>query len=546
MPKIKPSLLFAICAWSLLILRFGYRYGTGDQVELLPYTLFLHNPALYPHDFFIHGLNASVPNERTVMAWLLLPFVNHLEVFCFLFQFFSTIFLVMGLERLAAKFINNRYLVWLAVLTALIPLNDFAMGNVELYSECLQASSVATAIVVWALNFFLEEQFVYASLLLSIASIIQLLEGLDVMMVLSALLFLSFLRHRVPIAIGTASEAIPPPLQVIAPRRGGARAKQSHSIKAQTLISFITIYALTAGIYLVWVFAVKTGSQTADCKPLANAELFKVLFQFRHPHHFILAHFPKLKMIVFFILCAFALRFYKMRSHTLFSFFVICIIGLGIYAVATDVFHFIFLANFQFYKVTQWMKFLGVVAVIGLIEPIMVSRYAWFRICADKAALVIVSVFSWLIIIFFNQHLPYHVPYQLFGMKEKDDMINICQQVRDSTPPDAVFIQPFDNTELKFYAQRSSFVEFKANVRHKCFVGEWYRRVQLVFNVSAGDSAKGFNLQQQADAHYYDLSLHELAILRREGVTHMLVKKDMHPHEGSLILSNGTYAVYKL
>ncbi len=513
MPKLKPSLLFAICAWSLLILRFGYRYGTGDQVELLPYTLFLHDASLYPHDFFLHGLNASIPNERTVMAYLLLPFVNHLEIFCFIFQFITTIALVMGLERLAAKFIQNKYLVWTAVLTALIPLNDFALGNAEVYSECLQASGVATALIVWALNWFLEKKFIRASVLISVASFIQLLEGLDVMMVLSAILLIAALKKE---------------------------------ITGKTFITFISIFAFTAGLYLVWIFAVKSGEQSPDCRPLGNADLFKVLFEFRHPHHFIISQFPKLKMLVFFGLTAFGLAFYSKRSATILRFFGVCILGILIYAVATDVFHFIFIANFQFYKVTQWMKFLGVVAAIGLLEPRLVSIYILSDWRFDKAALVMAAVLSWVIILGFGSSLPYHVPYQIFGLKEKEDMINICEQIQKETPKDAVFIQPFDNSELKFYAQRSSFIEFKANVRHKCFVGEWYRRVQMVFDVSAADGAKGFALQQKADEHYYTLTLHELAILQQEGVTHMLVKKDQHPHAGSLILSNNTYAVYKL
>ena len=80
------------------------------------------------------------------MANLLLPFVNHLELACFLLQMLCTIFLVCGLERLACRFIKNRYLTWLAILIAMIPLNDFALGNVELYSECFQASGLAVAI----------------------------------------------------------------------------------------------------------------------------------------------------------------------------------------------------------------------------------------------------------------------------------------------------------------------------------------------------------------------------------------------------------------
>jgi hypothetical protein len=512
MPKIKPSFLFAICAWSLLILRFGYRYGTGDQVELLPYTLFLHDASLYPHDFFIHGLNASVPNERTVMAYLLLPFVSHLEIFCFLFQFLTTIFLILGLERLAAQFIQNKYLVWLAVLTAIIPLNDYALGNVEIYSECLQASGVATALIVWALNWFLEKKYVQASVLISIASFIQLLEGLDVMLVLSAVLFIFAINRQVA---------------------------------QKTFITFIAIFACTSGVYLVWIFLVKSGIQS-NCSPLTNAELFDILFKFRHPHHFIFTSFPKFKVLIFSLLSLLGLWWYKGRSITIYRFFLIAIGGLIIYAVVTDVFHFIFLANFQFYKVTQWMKFLGVVALVGLAEQWGLSKYMLKEWKPETAVLCLLCLLSWVAIIGLNSYLPFKVPYQIFGMKEKDDMINICEQIRQQTPPDAVFIQPFDNSELKFYARRSSFVEFKANVRHKCFVGDWYRRIQCVYDISVKDPAMGFALQQKADEHFYNLTLHELAVLQQQGVNYMLVKKDMHPHAGSLILTNNSYAVYKL
>src|SRR4051812_30235057 len=104
-----PHILFAILAWSLLVLRFGYCFGTNDQVELLPYVLYLHDNTLYPYDLFIRGLSASVPNERTIVAHLLLPFVNHLEIACFLLHFLSTVLMVVGLCKLGGRFIKNRY-----------------------------------------------------------------------------------------------------------------------------------------------------------------------------------------------------------------------------------------------------------------------------------------------------------------------------------------------------------------------------------------------------------------------------------------------------
>ena len=510
----KPSILFALLVWSLLILRFGYRYGTGDQVELLPYSLYLHNPSLYPHDFFIQGLNASVPNERTVMAHLILPFVNHLEIFCLVMQLLSTLLLVMGLQQLAFRFIHNKYLAWLAILIAMIPLNDFTLGNVELYSECFQASGLAVAIVVWAINLFLDRKFLATSLLMSVATFIQLLEGLDVMIVLSLMMLFMLVVKK---------------------------------IELKTFVAFCGIYLCTAGVYLFVILMGKMSGKAGDYAALSNADLFKILFAFRHPHHFIFLSFPKVKMLVFFALTLCALVFYSEHSPKVFEFMLIGLFGVIAYAVVVDDFHNVMLGNFQFYKITIWMKFLGVVAVVGLAEEFY--KGPWHLpdlIRFEKATLITVALLSWVVIIKFNDHLPYHVPFQLFGMKEKDDMIAICEKIKEVTPPDAVFVQPFDNTELKFYAQRSSFVEFKANVRHKNFVGEWYRRIRIVYGISADDVQQGFKLQDKADANYYTTSTWQFERKAGYGVTHMLVKKDYKPLYGNLILSNNSYAVYKL
>lgn len=502
-------ILFAIFVWSLLILRFGYRFGTGDQVELLPYTLFLHDTTLYPHDFFIQGLNASVPNERTLMATLLLPFINHLEIFCFIFQLLSTVMLVLGLERLARRFIANKYLAWLSILITLIPLNDFALGNVELYSECFQAGGLAVVIIVWGINIFLDRKYLLSAGLMSMATFIQLVDGLDVMMVLCAILFISVIRKEVSWKI---------------------------------FLGFISVYAFTAGVYLLTIFIQKNAA-----KGISDEELFKILFEFRHPHHFIFSAFPKLKTAVFFFLVILSVYFFSKRSATLFQFVFIGLAGVLAYVIAVEGLQNIFIGNFQFYKITQWMKFLGVVAAIGLFEQILKTKPLFlnqFRF--EKSALFITSLLCWLVILNFNEYLPYKVPFQIFGLKEKDDVISICGKIKDVTPKESVFIQPFDNTELKYYAQRSSYVEFKANVRNKTFVQQWHERVKEVFGVDASMEVKGFALQKTADNNYYHLSAQKISQLKAKGVTHLLTQKEFPPCTGSLILSNNTYEVYQL
>ena len=439
----------------------------------------------------------------------MLPFVNHLEITCFILQLLSTVILVLGLQKLTFRFIKNKYLGWLATLIAMIPLNDFTLGNVELYSECIQASSLAVAIIVWALNLFLDRKFLWAAGLMSVATFIQVLEGLDVMIVLCiVMLFMALIKQT----------------------------------DLKTFILFGCIYAFTAGIYLILIFK---GKQFDG--GLTNERLFKILFEFRHPHHFIFSSFPKFKMIVFFALTFLSLIFYSEHSSKTFDFILVGLFGIIFYALAVDDFHSIFIGNFQFYKLTIWMKFLGVVAAVGLAEELYLSKWKLpdaFKL--ETVAICTIIVLSWGVILRFNEYLPYHVPFQIFGLKEKDDMISICEKIKEVTPKDAVFIQPFDNTELKFYGQRSSFVEFKANVRHKKYVGDWYQRILLIYGLSPNSSEKGFALKDLADVNYYTHNLWRFNARNGFGITHMLVNKDYKPPFGTLIVSNNTYAVYQL
>jgi hypothetical protein len=504
------QLLFVVFAWSLLVLRFGYRYGTGDQVELLPYTLFLHNPNLYPNDFFIQGLHATVPNERTVMANLLLPFVNHLEVTCLLLHLFSTALLVLGMERFTRRFIKNKYFAWLAVLVTLIPLNDYTLGNVDLYSDCFQASALSVAIVVWGLVFFLNRKYVQASALLSVATFIQLLDGLDVMMVLTATLFVA------------------------------CAAKE---VKWKYFALFTGIYAVTAGAYLITIFAGKSTAVNDSCGP----SIFDILFLFRHPHHFIFASFSKVKIMAFLFFTALAILFFALRNRQMLRFTLLSLAGVIIYAFCVDGLNSIFIGNFQFYKVTQWLKFFGVVALTGFVAEVWEKRHPlWHRITSEVWLLPLSIVAVWVVIWQCHTSLPYRVPMQLFGLKQQDDMISICTGVQQLTPPDAVFIQPFENTELKYYAQRSSYVEFKANVRNRAYVCQWADRIKQVYGVGAGMEVNGFALQQLANDKFYTLTHSELETLKANGVTHILTRKGKLPALGTFVTGNNSYEVYKL
>lgn len=509
------SLLFGLFTWALLILRFGYTYGTGDQIEILPYVIYLYNPHMYPSDFFLRGLNAGFPNERTVVANLFKPFVNHFEIFCFVIHCLTTVILVWGMEVLARRFISNKYLAWLAVLFTLIPFYNLSLGMVDTYSTGVQASSISTCIVIWGINFFLDRRYIATAVIISVATIIHALEGLDVMMVLSAVLLWEVVRKRASI---------------------------------RTMVSYVVIFSFTAGIYLVLMLKAKsvTGNQWAGLYSSPD-EFFNIMFRFRHPHHYIFSSFRVWNVLLYTILTLIALHFFRTRSRQVFAFVLISTIGIAFYAVCTDVFQLVFVANFQFYKLTQWVKLLGFVALFGY-AGIYIGGLQFWRPGknTERALLLAGTLTCFIVIAFFRQQLPYKVAYQIGNWKYDNEVIRLCEEVKTHTPLNALFIHPMEITEVKFFAQRGSYVEFKANVKHYLFVAEWYRRLQEVYGMDYHGSVAGFNLQQQADEYFTNLSGEQLNRLKAEGVTHVLTYKQTPPAIGTKVLESNTYAVYQL
>jgi hypothetical protein len=75
------------------------------------------------------------------------------------------------------------------------------------------------------------------------------------------------------------------------------------------------------------------------------------------------------------------------------------------YILATDVYHIQFIANFQFYKVTQWVKFLGVVAVVGYSADKLPNLYLIPSV--ERCSLVLGVVFCFVVVFFFKEKALY-------------------------------------------------------------------------------------------------------------------------------------------
>jgi hypothetical protein len=499
------DLAFAVLFWALLILRFGYTYGTNDHVELMPYVLFLHDHSLYAHDLFIQSLHTSQPNERTVMAHLLLPFAEHMSIGMFLLHFFNTVLLVLALVKLAGRFIENQYVSWAAVFTSVLILNDKGLGNVDLYSSCVQASDVGCMVIAWALNVFFDRKYLLAALVMSLATFVHVLEGFDVMAVLCGVMLLKWIFDK--------------------------------EISFKEFAAFVGLYVLTAGIYLLFIFRAKTlGAGT-----LSSDELFQIMFVFRHPHHFMFSTFATANKLLFAFYVLATLLFYPGRSRTVLQFLAIGCAGLVVYIVGVDVFHAVFIANFQWYKVVQWIKFLGIVGVFGWVyhylRPLVPNKSnvpdsLTYAGSAIGGAFIFYMYFSGAFDLGYKQHV--------------ESEVALCKKVKELTPKDAVFIQPFEMTGLKFHGQRSSYVEFKAIAKNQRDLKKWYERINEVFGLDYHTDSGGFYMSQKADDHLDNLDAQAIRKLKNEGVTHMICKTDKYKEGHKLILVENGYFVYEL
>lgn len=515
MRKFITSLLFAFSMWVFLIWRAGYGFGSADQVELLPYSLFLDDPSLYSKDFFLHSLNSTFPNERILLSEFLRLFSANYELACFVLHLLSVVLLITGMQYMGLVLVGNISIARIAILLNFSILYNHGLGDVELYSDVVQASSISIGFVAFALYYFFRSKYVPAFTLISLATIIHPLEGLTVFLVMAACISTFTVYYK--------------------------------EVNYATCAKVLALYIFTAGVYSAWLVIGKSEGISTFDKQFDGDTFFRIYYEFRHPHHFLFAHQLLVDKIAFIGFSATALfAGFNGKRHLLW-FSIFSILGVTVYAISTDILHLSDIANLQFYKVVQWLKFIAVLCAVNYSAKFIPALRALF----NRTAVIGLTVFAGLLFIgmyFYPAAVgKANARYQFTkNWKQEDDMVAICTAIEKNVSRDALFIQPFTTTELKFFGRVSLYTEWKAFPKNRGDVFEWYRRTQQVYGVSLADTERGFYLQQKTDAHYEHLSPAALQQLKQEGVTHMLTLKTAVPAIGTLILQNNTYAVYQL
>ncbi len=486
----------------------AYSFGRGDQVEVLPYALFLQSPELlYPSDFYVQYISAAIPNERYWFCQLLALSGEALPWFCALLHLLSSLLLLGAWYGIARHILHSDALSWLLLLLiGLPPFYGLNLGGNELYYNTFIPSLLAKSIGVWGLYYFLKEKWWPSILLLVLSTLVHPVAGSQLFLLLGGVLILDKWRGQ---------------LELSWPR----------------ILAMAGFFLTTAGW---WVASLKFQFDRGSIDP---ALLFEIL-EFRVAHHYFPAHFSLKAYGILLPLFGFALVYYWRRWPRLSLFFGLALLGCLIYTLGVYVVQSPSILASQWFKSTIWLKALALLAVLSWGE----QKWPWLASAAwqnrGRWALMVLALVALLGMAF---------PVGPFQMRQYDwawktpsaqsDAIDIALKARDLTPFEATFIIPIDMTSFKYYSQRSCYIDYKTVVHRKDALPIWYERIQEVYGINWQDRKLGRD-QEQARANYRQRSPEEWLRFRQQGVHYLLTTAD-HILDLPILVQNKSYRVYR-
>ncbi len=485
----------------------GYIFGGNDLVEVLPYALYLNDPSLYPHDFFIQHISTETLNERILIAKLLAVFGDKMEYVAALLHFVCSFSLLFGLYKIAQRYILNEVFIWGFLLLTFIPFYNINLGGNELYYNMFVSSTFAKGIAVWAVYFFLNKAWTKAYLLISLIAFIQPIVG--------AQLFILFTGVAV---VGNWFDFL--------------------SIKWSKLIGLSVLFLLTAGI---WLVSLKLSMSAG----MIDQSLFMEIIEFRLPHHFFPSYYSKKNFLILLPLFLLGLYYFRKADQQLFWFFVIALIGLPVFVVGVEVLLNSTVVATQWFKTTIWLKAFSILAIMAMLEKYLAGQKIMLLLKRLLyPSLLILGLLSIGII-----YAPFSVftkrPYDFFFMSQISPEVEIALLAKENTSEDAVFVLPVEFSAFKYYSQRSSYVDYKTIIHRNDAFQEWYQKVKTIYNIDIQTRRSGKDPVQIAAQNYAQLDLNTINNLAQNGVTHLVMpssRKLNYP----LLAKNDAFAIYKI
>ena len=495
---------FSIVTYLALIIKWGYEFGRSDHIEVIPYAKILQGSQSFKEDFFYQSLINIVPNERWVIASFLSLF-GHLELVCLLLHIATTLLLIIAMEQVGKLLLKNVLLVRISIFLCLVLLYyDYNLGGNDLYYNVLQASNIAKMFGMWALFFALKSQWSKTTLLIALSTFIHPIAGLTLAITLYFSLFILLIQRKVD--------------------------------RKKVILNFLS-YLLTGGtfIFLTHVAYWKAGNGIHG-----DANSFNIIFRFRNGHHYMPDMFHIKGWLL--MLCCYVLTWWKFHKNEVIKGWLIAFsLGIIIYLLGLY-FKSWSITSLQWFKLTIWLKYFGILAFFTAINPYLSSFYTIIANRTQPFLYILLISCSILFLLYApKEWFPDGVHYDFGKQKLEDPAVCISLLAKEYTPENAVFLVPYNFAELSCYGERACYISDKANPKYPEAAIEWAKRVSIFYGLNSESDAMNWN---KANQRYNLILPGKRKYMQDHGITHFI---SLGKIKGYNYMANcGNYYLYRV
>jgi hypothetical protein len=482
-----------------LIAFHGYRFGDEDMTETLSYALYMNDHSLFPNDLYIQAVGPNALNERFPFTYLLALFGYPLDWPCFILHLSTTFLLLAGLWQIGGIYLNAITSRILLVITTLFVTYHLNLGGNEIWYNYYVPSHLAKAIAIWGLFCWLTNRQITAYLIVSLATFAQPVVGAQLALIFMLIDLGQWKKDKLRVLAG--------PL----------------------------LYALTAGVWILFIFV----SHLVKDQSITNATFYNIM-ETRLGHHFFPSHFPLRSWIILLPLFALGGYFSRQNDQKMVQFFLWSFAGMLLYVIGIEWLEIPALLSVQWFKITIWLKPLALLVLIKLIdssaEKISIRWIQWAML-----PVVLLSLLNMGGIFHSFGNKPMHLP----GTRYYNEEMEMGLQMKNILPSDVCIIIPPDVTGIRYFSERSIYVDYKSNIHSKSYMAEAARRRNVLYGLDLEMRRSKQNMMQLQKRHYELLDETDFSLYRQKGVTHILVRNN-HPLNFKKIISNSLFTLYQL
>ncbi|MFA6259875.1 MAG: DUF6798 domain-containing protein [Bacteroidia bacterium] len=451
----QPVYAFALAV--MYILYYGYLFNTGDLAEHLPQVYRLLDPELYPGDFFLTQFDQTFTvREYWIRLVYFCSLVIGVEWFCFIAYLICVWLTILAWIHITHRITHNFIASLIAPLLIFFAFKSFTVGGNQFLENVFSSSIVAEALASWGFLFWLKGKPKAASALWGLACLMQLLVGLQWMMIFVV----------VEIILNRKSESI------------------------KTLLQSGLIFLLCASPMLIPI-VYRQFLVTYPANEMQ--EFYRLLYFQRAPWHYIPHLFPRNDYVRLTLLLLMAWGSYRLTGKKELYIKPIRIAGsiltgCIIYFILIEWTEMLWVGKLQWFKTTFWLAALACIFISHRLADI------WNRVFSLHGKGLTIPfnfiftgiVLTGIFVLISSASVPlqslqgrYHI-----GNYAKTDLQMMHFWIATNTPKTTLFLAPPDDESFACEAKRSMPVNYKALIHEPFYFNVWKSSLQNYYGVN--------------------------------------------------------------